>query len=114
MKKIIFIFLIASTFAIMGCQLEPVGKKPNSETTDSGTKVYVAYNINNVWYEELLTASFDEGMVWYWNYISEGLRYWDRECTDPILGNDRNAVNSHSGRLYWSSTLNRFVPYNER
>jgi len=115
MKKIIFVFLIATMFAMMGCQLEPIGEKPNSEIKPEETKVvYVAYNVNNVWYERLLTDSFDEGTVWYWNYISEGLRYWDKECADQILGNDKNAVNSHSGRMYWSSTLNRFVPYNER
>lgn len=126
MKKIVFVFLIAIAFLVMGCQLEPISEdRPNhQETTSEETteetstaetqNVYVAYNVNNSWHEELLTDDFDEGMVWYWNYISEGLRYWDKECTDPILGNDTNAVNSHSGRLYWSSELNRFIPYDER
>jgi len=124
MKKLFFI-VIAILAIIMvsgGCTLQPIdGSNSNSENEDSTSEneeefedleVYVGYNINNVWYEELLTDDFDEGMVWYWNYISEGLRYWDKECTDPILGNDRNAVNSHSGRLYWNGT--EFVPYNER
>jgi len=120
MKKIGFIFLVMLIIGFMGCQLDPVNngnhsgssssEETNNEETET-TEVYVAYNVNNVWHEELLTDSFDEETVWYWNYICDDLRYWDKECTDPILNNDRNAVNSQSGRLIWSTEENCFIPY---
>jgi len=114
MKKIGFIFLVMLVIGFMGCQLEPINDGSHTESTSSNEEeleVYVAYNINNSWNEELLTDSFDEGTVWYWNYICDGLRYWDKECTDPILNNDSNAVNSQTGRLIWSAEENCFIPY---
>lgn len=126
-KVIIFLVMITMVIGFSSCELEPISDTPSSGNsgtgTDSGTSVtkpeeektvYVAYNVNNVWHEEVLTATFKTASVTYWNYISGGLRYWDKECTDPIIGNDTKAVNSNSGRMYWSTTLNRFVPYSQK
>jgi hypothetical protein len=121
MKKIILIFLaIMLITGFVGCKLEPINNADqNSESTSSDdttsddneeeSEIYVAYNVDNVWHEELLVDSFDEETVSYWNYICDDLRYWDKECTDTILNNDSNAVNSQTGRVYWNGTT--FVPY---
>lgn len=129
MKKLFFIIIVILAIILVsgGCTLQPIDNSSENEDSTSENEeessseessdeeiedVYVAYNVNNIWHEELLTEDWNSDDATYWNYISEGLRYWDRECTDPILGNDRNAVNSHDGRLYWNGT--EFVPYNER
>ena len=122
MKKILLLLVMVMLVLSMSCELQSINNDGNSngdlgsgEGAEEATEeaITVAYNFNNVWHEELLTEEWNSNDVDYWNFISEGLRYWDRECTDPIDGNESTAVNSHTGRKRWSYETNSFVPYDD-